>query len=130
GFVDWTEIHTLYAFSRIFVSASLSEMHPMTYIEATMSGIPLVTRKDDSCMDLVLDGKSGYLAETDSGMAQRVDELLSDRKKLESFGKASLENSLNFIAEYNVNGVLAVYKIVLDQFKKSAGLKFQTKHTG
>ncbi|HPO50795.1 MAG TPA: glycosyltransferase, partial [Spirochaetota bacterium] len=48
GFVSWDTVHVLYSMSNIFVTVSLSEVHPMTLIEASMCGLPLIVRKDDS----------------------------------------------------------------------------------
>ena len=56
GYVAWERIPAIYAIADLFVTASLSEMHPMTVIEACMCGLPVIARRDICYADLVKDG--------------------------------------------------------------------------
>jgi len=113
GFVDWEQVHKLYSISNIFVTASLSEVHPMTLIEGAMCGLPLIARKDYSYLDLIENKKNGYLVNTDEEMTRKIEELIYNKTKLKSFSKASLEISKKFTAENHVNRMEKLYKKVI-----------------
>ncbi|HOJ65280.1 MAG TPA: glycosyltransferase [Spirochaetota bacterium] len=114
GFVNWELVYRLYSISSIFVTASLSEVHPMTLIEATMCGLPIITRRDDSYLDLVNNGVNGYLVDTDEEISSCIQKLLNDNKLLEMFSDESYNISQKFTAENHVNKVEALYNKVLE----------------
>ncbi len=109
GYVDWEEIPKLYALADVFVTASLSENHPMTLIEAAMCGLPIVARRDDSYVDLVRDGHSGYLVDADSQLAMKLKELLRDEAKLCTFSQNALLTADKFDIETHVAKMERLY---------------------
>ncbi|MDE6719637.1 MAG: glycosyltransferase, partial [Treponemataceae bacterium] len=60
GYVPWRDVHSFYQLGDVYVTASLSEMHSMTVLEALMSGLPVVVRYDTSFSDTVFHGDNGY----------------------------------------------------------------------
>ena len=62
----------LYAIAHAFATASLSEIHPMTLIEAAMCGLPIVARRDVSFVGLVRDGYNGFLVDSDRAIAGKL----------------------------------------------------------
>ncbi len=46
GGVPWQDMPGIYTLADVFATASLSEIHPMTLIEAVSSGLPAVARRD------------------------------------------------------------------------------------
>jgi len=113
GHVNWERIHELYSIADLFVTASLSEVHPMTLIEASMCGLPIVARRDDGYAGLVQDDYNGYLADSDQQIAERSSETLSDELKLLRFSKNALILSEQFSAEKHVEKLEALYQQVL-----------------
>ena len=118
GFVSWDTVHVLYSMSNIFVTLSLSEVHPMTLIEASMCGLPLVVRKDDSCLDLVENDVNGYLCETDEDVTKNIEKIIYDDHLLKKLSYASYEVSKRFTAENHVNQIENIYKKVIEDYKK------------
>ncbi len=116
GFVDWKEVYRLYSIANLFVTASLSEVHPMTLIEAAICGVPSVARRDDSYLDLIEEGKNGYMADTDEAMTEIVEKLITDDKKLKLFSEEALRISQKFSAENHVNRMEKLYKKVLELY--------------
>lgn len=114
GFVDWETVQMLYRVSNIFVTASLSEVHPMTIIEALFSHLPIIARKDESIFDLVSNKVNGYLVDTDEELGQKVKDLLSQPELLADFAKASFKLAKNFTAVEHVNHVEKLYQRVLE----------------
>ena len=65
GFVDWLKLNAYYELGDVFVTASLSEMHSMTILEAMCLSLPIVCRYDTSFTDTVFHGENGYFANSD-----------------------------------------------------------------
>jgi len=116
GFVNWELIYRLYYISNIFITASLSEVHPMTMIEACICKLSIIARRDDSYLDLVQNGKNGYLVDSDDELTDRIIELLNNNKKLEEFSENSYYISQSFKAEFHVNNVENLYKKVISLY--------------
>ena len=123
GFVNWDLVYRLYSISDLFITASLSEVQPMTMIEASMCGLPMIVRRDDSYLDLVHDGKNGYIVDSDEEMTAKIRTLISDEEKLKRFSEYSFENSAKFTAE---NHVARMEKFYMEVLKNHPG-KFSGK---
>jgi 1,2-diacylglycerol 3-alpha-glucosyltransferase len=109
GYVGWEQISRLYSLADLFVTASLSEMHPLTLIEAAMCGLPIVARRDDAYTDLVRDGDNGYLVDSDRQIADRAAKLLDDETELHRLGRNGLALSDRLSAQSHVDKVEALY---------------------
>ena len=116
GFVDWQKVHTYYETADIFVTASLSEMHSMTILEAQLTGLPVVLRRDDSYLDSVYDGQNGYLCDNELEMEKRILELARDSRKREAFSRRSLEVTKKFTIESHVKKTIKVYEEVIKAY--------------
>ncbi|MBQ7619722.1 MAG: glycosyltransferase, partial [Treponema sp.] len=116
GYVPWTEVHSYYQLGDVFITASLSEMHSMTVLEALVSGLPIIARRDTSFSDTIFEGKNGYMADTDEEMDQYILALAADKKKREAFGAYSKKMAQGFSLEVYGKRVVAFYQKVLDTF--------------
>ncbi len=116
GFVNWDIVYRLYSISDIFVTASLSEVHPMTLIEASMCRLAIVARKDDSYLDLVKDGVNGFLVENDEDITNKIELITKDENLLDSFRNESFLISKQFSSENHVARVEEFYQRVLETY--------------
>lgn len=116
GFVNWELVYRLYSIANIFVTASLTEVHPMTLIEAAMCSLTLIARKDDSYLDLVKNDYNGYLVDNDEGITEKLDLLLNNEKLLNEFSENSLVHSDNFTAERHVGKLERFYREVIKRY--------------
>lgn len=116
GYVPWTEVHSYYQLGDVFITASLSEMHSMTILEALMSGLPIIARRDTSFSDTIFEGKNGYMADSDEEMDQYFLELAADAKKRVAFGEYSKKVAKGFSLEIFGKRTVAFYQKVLDTF--------------
>lgn len=115
GYVDWEQMPRLYAAAQVFVTASLSEVHPMTLIEAAMSGLPLVARRDDSLTDLIHAGYNGVLAGCDAQIAAGCAKILDDEAIRRMFAQHSPTVAGRFTADIHVEKVETLYRGVLNR---------------
>ncbi len=118
GFVNWTDLHTYYAMSDIFMTASLSEMHSMTILEALISSLPIVARDDSSYHDTVIPETNGFLAQTDVEMEKCILKLIDEPALRRSFATESRNVSKRFSIETHARKTLAFYHAVLDSFPR------------
>jgi len=116
GFVNWNNLCMYYGIADIFVTASLSEMHSMTALEALLSHLPVVCRKDESFFDTVYQGQNGYMAETDEEMETAIIKLLDDPEKCKVFGKKSYDVSKNFSIRTHGLRTIEFYKEILKHY--------------
>lgn len=116
GFVEWTETHKYYEAADVFITASLSEMHSMTILEAELCGLPIAARMDESFLDCVFPGKNGYLAESDDELLKNMLEISFDKEKRKSFGEQSLEVTKNFTIKSHVKKTILMYEEVIKSY--------------
>ncbi|WP_425146690.1 glycosyltransferase [Deinococcus sp.] len=73
GSVPYARVPELLAAADVFLSASESEVLPMSMIEALASGAPLVAAHSPAALDLVQDGHNGLLSDaTPQGLADKL----------------------------------------------------------
>ena len=116
GFIEWTKVSEYYESADIFVTTSLSEMHSMTILEAQLSGLPIIVRRDESYLDSVFEGENGYLTDTEEEMEEKILELAADSDKRKRFGERSLEITKRFTIETHIKKTLKVYEEVMKAY--------------
>jgi glycosyltransferase involved in cell wall biosynthesis len=65
GLVDYAELPRYLAMADAFVTASVTEVHPLSVIEAMASGLPVLGIASPGIEDMVEDGQTGYLSSED-----------------------------------------------------------------
>ena len=85
-----------YSSADIYVNASLSETLGISMIEAMSCELPVVATPSPGALEIIKDGKNGYIASADSpqDIAEKIMKL-EDEKKREKLGKSAR----NFVCE-------------------------------
>lgn len=93
GYLDEADKPVIYNAADVFVISSPAELQSIVTLEAMASAKPVVSVDVAALHELVHDGKNGYLfAENNSTeLADKLARLLTDPKKLQAFGEASLQ---------------------------------------
>jgi 1,2-diacylglycerol 3-alpha-glucosyltransferase len=110
GKVEWQQMHRFYSLAHLFVTASLSEMQPMTVIEASLCGLPIVARRDPAYKGLVRDNYNGHLVDSDRAIAARALDLLQDEEMRQRFSENARALSKASSAESHVRQLEALYR--------------------
>ncbi len=116
GFVDWLKLNAYYELGDVFVTASLSEMHSMTILEAMCLSLPIVCRYDTSFTDTVFHGENGYFANSDEEMDSYINKILENDQLRQKMAAKSKELSKNFTLDLHGERTLRFYEAVLAKF--------------
>jgi 1,2-diacylglycerol 3-alpha-glucosyltransferase len=109
GFVEYADLPRYLAMADAFVTASVTEVHPLSVIEAMASGLPVLGIVSPGIEDTIVDGQTGYLASEDlpaftakmarlvAEPARRVEMSLRARQAAEEF---AIERTSERLLEY------------------------------
>ena len=94
-FLGWrNDIGRILSASNIALLCSDNEGIPLTLIQASQAGLPIVSTNVGSVRDIVVDGETGTLTEVNShGLIHAIDDLLSNPEKMARFGQAGKERA-------------------------------------
>jgi glycosyltransferase involved in cell wall biosynthesis len=83
--------------AKVMLMTSRFEGTPMCALEAMALGVPIVSTPTDGLVDVIKDGVTGYLSESDDILAEKVVEISSVNSE---YQRLSLQ-TLKFFAEFN-----------------------------
>jgi glycosyltransferase involved in cell wall biosynthesis len=95
-----------------------TEGQGVSFVEASASGLPIVTTRHNGIPDVVLDGKTGYLVEEGDieGMAARIVELARHPARWTEFGRAGRQHiEAHFTLDQQIDKTLALYHSILER---------------
>ena len=99
-FLGWRkDIGMILSASDIAILCSDNEGIPLTLIQASQAGLPIVSTDVGSVRDIVINGTTGLLTEVSAkGLIQGVSELLDDSTLGQRLGKAGQQRVLEFFS--------------------------------
>ena len=119
GGIPWSEVPKYYHLADVFLSASVTETQGLTFLEAVVSGVPIIGIKDDCLSYIVEDGVSGYLCKDAKEMTKRIDTLYNDREKLAEISANVHLDIEEYSSSTYTKRALALYAQVLKDRKSS-----------
>src|SRR5690606_11624052 len=96
GSIEYAAIPNVYQSADLWVSSSMSEVHPMVALEATACGLAAVAMHDPALDGVILHGETGYLAETEDEFVAAAVELLHDTQKRQRMAEAGARHAQEF----------------------------------
>jgi len=83
GMVEYSDLASYLAAGDVFVTASVTEVHPLTVIEALASGLPVMGIRSPGVEDTVEEGINGFLSPEDlAGFTAKLGRLLAEPETL------------------------------------------------
>jgi glycosyltransferase involved in cell wall biosynthesis len=113
-FLGWrNDIGRILSASDIAILCSDNEGIPLTLIQASQAGLPIISTNVGSVHDIVIDGETGLLTETNiQSLIQAVDELLSNPSKIAQFGLAGKARAESY---FSLKGMIQAHEELYSQ---------------
>ena len=103
-FLGWrSDIDLILSAGDIAILCSDNEGIPLTLIQSSQAGLPIVSTDVGSVSDIVIDGVTGYLTEVSSeGLIQGITRLLEHPELRRTFGKAGEKRARDFFSSHSM----------------------------
>lgn len=113
GFIEWKNISSYYALGDVFLCDSVSETQCLTYLEALASGLPLLVRKDDCLLNLLINDYNGIAYEKENELIAYMKNLETDKNKLLSLKRNTKKCTIQYTNNIFVENIIKVYEDVV-----------------
>jgi 1,2-diacylglycerol 3-alpha-glucosyltransferase len=111
GMVAYERIPQYLAMGDVFVTASVTEVHPLSVIEAMATGLPALGIHSVGVGDTIEDGRTGFLtSQTQAAFAAKLTRLCLDRDLRRIMGSAAREASNKYAIENTLQVMQAHYE--------------------
>jgi len=129
GMVNRTDLPDLLHDATVFLSASTTEVHPISVIEAIASGLPLVAVQDEAFEGMIEENENGHLTPLDVGVfSDTLAALLTDPEKIARYGKHSMELSEKYSIETQVRSLERLYlEAILQNWRGSLASRISAR---
>lgn len=116
GRVPYEDLPDYLSMCDAFVTASTSEVHPLSVIEAMASGLPVLGIDSPGVGDTVIDGDTGYLSSSDPlEFTAKMMRLCLDKDLCQKMSLAALEASKRYSIERTGAIMLSHYERLVKQ---------------
>ena len=121
--VPYEKLPAYLAMCNVFVTASVTEVHPLSVIEAMGTGLPVVGIHSPGVSDSVIDGETGFLATHDlAAYTAKLTRLCLDPKLIRKMGDSARKASTEYAIERTSNLMLKHYeRLVYDSTPRKRG---------
>lgn len=110
GAAAYEDMPDILAAADFYVTASVTEVHPLSVIEAMAAGLPVVASRSPGIIDSVEHGVSGYLAsEPETGLAAAMVALAVNPDLRLQMGRSALTASKEYDIHHTVTKTVDLY---------------------
>jgi 1,2-diacylglycerol 3-alpha-glucosyltransferase len=118
GMIPYDQLPSHLAMCDVFVTASVTEVHPYSVIEAMATGLPIMGIDSPGVGDSVEDGISGLISTEDiASFTAKLTYLCLDKRLQKKMGAAALKASEQFSIERTTKIMLAHYNRLMQNTK-------------
>ena len=111
GMVPYEALPSYLLMCDAFVTSSVTEVHPLSVIEAMACGLPVMGIHSPGVADTVEDGKTGFLSTEDlPGFTAKLTRLCIDRQLRKKMGEAARQASTRYAIERTTEMLLGHYE--------------------
>lgn len=129
GLMEYDNLPSYLAMCDIFVTPSVTEVHPLSVIEAMAASLPVVGIQSVGVGDTVVDGKTGFLCNNDTASyASLITRLCMDQPLRQKMGKAGRKESEKYDIGLITKLMLSQYEhLVFDSAPRQRGLRMRIR---
>jgi 1,2-diacylglycerol 3-alpha-glucosyltransferase len=101
-----------------FITASVTEVHPLSIIEAMAAGLPVLGISSPGVGDTITDGSNGFLSEHEiASFTAKMVRLVTDHNLRRSMGVQAQQDSQQYDIRITTQSLLSVYKHLVNSTK-------------
>lgn len=117
GMVPYTDLPGYLAMADAFVTASVTEVHPLSLIEAMAAGLPVLGIQSPGVGDSIEDGVTGFIvAEEDlAAFTAKLIRLVTRHKQRRQMGEQARQIAQAYAIENTTRMMLENYRIVVER---------------
>jgi 1,2-diacylglycerol 3-alpha-glucosyltransferase len=122
GLVPYDDLPCYLSSADAFVTASLTEVHPLSVIEAMASGLPVLGIHSPGVSDTVIDGVTGYLSTDElAAFTAKMVRIVTEHNERRAMGKQAQKASAVYAIEKTCAVMLEKYQqlVEVSTFRKS-----------
>lgn len=113
GLTPYAMVPELIASADVFVTASVSEVHPLVVMEAMAAGLPAIGIVSPGVGDIIVDGETGFLTTEDAAaFSDRMLELARDESLRSRMGAAARTAAAGYDIRIMADRMLELYESV------------------
>ena len=132
GQVSYDELPRYLATADAFVTASVTEVHPLSVIEAQAAGLPVLGIQSPGVSDTIKDGETGILAQEEdlALFTVKMVRLVTDREGLERMSAEARESAQAYAYDRTSRILLNHYQRLIEEVsgrKRSSWQKLRVK---
>lgn len=118
GMIPYTNLPAYMAVADAFVTASVSEVHPLSVIEALASGLPVIGIQSPGIGDTIEDGITGYLAQKEdlAEFTAKLSRIIVDDEHREDMSKQARQAARDYSYEKTTQILLDHYYELIEKF--------------
>ena len=109
GYLSHREVLSLYGKADLFLSFSLSENHPLSFLEAAAAKLPLAARRSPAYEGFLEDGVNSIVADSDEELAERAVKLMSNTEQLQILRDGAAKLHSRFSKEEHLQRMEQLY---------------------
>ncbi|MBN1318259.1 MAG: glycosyltransferase [Anaerolineales bacterium] len=118
GHIDYDNVPAYLALADIFATTSVTEVHPLSVIEALATGLPVVAIKSPGIIDTVRPDLDGYLVENDPAeFAAMLVKMLLEPERRSRMALSAHERSVQFDIKTTVATLVDHYERLIADIK-------------
>lgn len=114
GNIPHSEVINYYSVADLFITASTTEVQPLTLLESLTFGVPIVALRKSNLQDIVKDGKNGFLTgDSLESFSKKIEELLADKQLLSQLSENAKKTSQKYNIKNTSRKLLSLYNSLL-----------------
>lgn len=127
GFIPYDELPRYMALADAFVTASVSEVHPLSVIEAMSAGLPVLGIASPGIEDTIEDSRTGFLSSNDiAAFTAKLVRLVTDHELRRQMGLNARKAAIKFDIQITSKIMLGHYcELVADAAEHRRGFRYR-----
>jgi 1,2-diacylglycerol 3-alpha-glucosyltransferase len=124
GMVDYADLPRYLAAADAFATASVTEVHPLSVIEAMAAGLPVMGIQSPGVGDTIQDGVTGLLSEEElAAFTAKMMRMVIEPERRKEMGRAARQASKAYDIELTSQMMLDRYQMLVENASRKASLR-------